>query len=118
MARKANLRFGMLSIAADGRGVELTKICRIAGYGTRAPMDVLWFRCRGNRATRRRRKGVSTPAASSSCSIVGLLAMRLCDPEGSNERVRAAGLDSFRDTLRPLLPVDKSRADDIKDWEQ
>jgi len=29
--------------------------------------------CRGNRATRRRRKGVSTPAASSSCSIVGII---------------------------------------------
>ena len=38
--------------------------------------------------------------------------------KGSNETLRAAGLDAFRSGLQRLLPIDPARVSELTDWDQ
>ena len=109
----------MLSIGADGRDSTLRKSAGLPVTDLGAPMDVLWFRLSRQPGDTNETQGrLDAGRVFIMLNRGDYWQCAFVIPKGSNERVRAAGLDSFRDTLRPLLPVDKSRADDIKDWEQ
>jgi 2-polyprenyl-6-methoxyphenol hydroxylase-like FAD-dependent oxidoreductase len=109
---------GHLTVAADGRGSILREAADLKVRDLGAPMDVLWFRLS--------RRGDDTRETQGRFDRGRIFIMlnrgdywqcAFVIPKGANERVRAAGLAAFRDSLRPLLPFDASRADEITDWE-
>ncbi len=108
-----------LTVAADGRDSELRKSSRLPVEDFGAPMDVLWFRL-----SRQPGDTDQTQARFDAGHIFIMLnrgdywQCAFVIPKGANKQVRGAGLVSFRDSLRPLLPLDPSRADEINDWEQ
>jgi 2-polyprenyl-6-methoxyphenol hydroxylase-like FAD-dependent oxidoreductase len=108
-----------LTIAADGRGSTLREAADLAVEDFGAPMDVLWFRLP--------RQAGDTDETQGRFDAGRIFIMlnrgdywqcAYVIPKGDNERLRAAGLAAFRDSLRALLPVDRARADEIKDWDQ
>jgi 2-polyprenyl-6-methoxyphenol hydroxylase-like FAD-dependent oxidoreductase len=108
-----------LTIAADGRGSVLREAARLPLRDLGAPMDVLWFRL-----SRRDTDTAETQGRFDRGRIFIMLnrgdywQCAFVIPKGANERVRAAGLSAFRDSLRPILPVEAARADEITDWDQ
>ena len=108
-----------LTVAADGRDSSLRKAAGLPAEDLGAPMDVLWFRLSRKADDTRETQGrLDAGRVFIMLNRGDYWQCAFVIPKGSNERVRAAGLDAFRDALRPLLPVERSRADDIKDWEQ
>jgi len=108
-----------LTIAADGRDSTLRGAAALLPEDLGAPIDVLWFRLS------RHHKDTDQTQARFDAGHIFIMLNRgyywqcaFVIPKGANERVRQAGLSAFRDSLRPLLPVDAARADEIQDWEQ
>jgi 2-polyprenyl-6-methoxyphenol hydroxylase-like FAD-dependent oxidoreductase len=108
-----------LTVAADGRGSDIRDAADLVLEDFGAPMDALWFRL-----SRQPSDTDQTQGRFDAGRIFVMLnrgdywQCAFVIPKGWNERVRAAGLAAFRDGLRPLLPFDSARADDIRDWEQ
>ena len=108
-----------LTVAADGRASRLRDAARMTVNDFGAPMDALWFRL-----SRRPADTDQTQARFDTGRIFIMLnrgdywQCAFVIPKGANERIRTAGLPAFRDSLRPLLPVDATRADEITDWDQ
>lgn len=107
-----------LVVAADGRQSTLRAASGLAVEDFGAPMDVLWFRLS--------RRPDDTPETQGRFDAGRIFVMlnrgdywqcAFVIPKGANERIRAAGLEAFRASLRPLLPVPPARADEITDWE-
>ena len=105
-------------IAADGRGSTLRACAGLTPMQFGAPMDVLWFRL-----TRQAGDTKETQGRFDAGRIFIMLnrgdywQCAFVIPKGANDRVRIAGLEAFRASLRPLLPVPADRADEIQDWE-
>jgi 2-polyprenyl-6-methoxyphenol hydroxylase-like FAD-dependent oxidoreductase len=108
-----------LTVAADGRGSVLREAADLPLRDLGAPMDVLWFRL-----SRRDTDTTETQGRFDRSRIFIMLnrgdywQCAFVIPKDANERVRAAGLSAFRDSLRPILPVEAARADEITDWDQ
>ena len=106
-----------LVVAADGRASILRAASGLALEDFGAPMDVLWFRLS-------RQPGDTTETQGRFDAGRIFIMLNRGDywqcafviPKGQNERVRAAGLETFRASLRSLLPVPPGRADEIQDW--
>jgi 2-polyprenyl-6-methoxyphenol hydroxylase-like FAD-dependent oxidoreductase len=108
-----------LVVAADGRGSTLRRAAGLVPVEFGAPMDVMWFRIS---------RAATDTAETQGQFDAGRIFIMLNRGEywqcayviakGSNARVKDAGLEAFRAGLRPLLPVDAARADEIRDWEQ
>jgi 2-polyprenyl-6-methoxyphenol hydroxylase-like FAD-dependent oxidoreductase len=108
-----------LVVAADGRDSAMRKSAGLTVEDFGAPMDVLWFRLS--------RAASDTSETQARFFAGGIMIMldrgdywqcAFVIPKGENKRVRAAGLEAFRNRLVPLLPVDASRADELQDWDQ
>ena len=108
-----------LVVAADGRDSAMRKSAGLTVEDFGAPMDVLWFRLS--------RAASDTSETQARFFAGGIMIMldrgdywqcAFVIPKGENKRVRAAGLEAFRNRLVPLLPVDPSRADELQDWDQ
>ena len=108
-----------LVVAADGRQSTLRRASGLPLQDYGAPMDVLWFRLS--------RKPGDTPETQGRFDAGRIFIMlsrgdywqcAFVIPKGWNDHVRAAGLEAFRASLRPLLPVAAERADEITDWDQ
>ena len=109
----------MLSVAADGRDSTLRKSAGLPVADLGAPMDVLWFRLSRHPGDTDETQGrLDAGRVFIMLNRGDYWQCAFVIPKGAIDRVHAAGLPAFRDALRPLLPVDKSRADEIKDWEQ
>jgi 2-polyprenyl-6-methoxyphenol hydroxylase-like FAD-dependent oxidoreductase len=84
-----------------------------------APMDALWFRM-----SRRADDTDQTQARFDAGAIFVMLnrgdywQCAFVIPKGGHERVRAAGIYSFRKAIGELVPFAPSRADEIRDWAQ
>jgi 2-polyprenyl-6-methoxyphenol hydroxylase-like FAD-dependent oxidoreductase len=108
-----------LTIAADGRGSTLRADANLPLVDLGAPMDVLWFRLS------RARHDTSETFGRFDAGRIFIMLNRsdywqcaFVIPKGANEAIRRAGLEAFRASMRPLLQIDPSRADEIRDWEQ
>ncbi len=108
-----------LVIAADGRNSTLRPAAGMTPVEFGAPMDVMWFRLARETGDTR-----ETQARFDAGRIFIMLnrgdywQCAFVIPKGANDRIRSAGLDAFRASLRPLLPVPANRADAIRDWDQ
>jgi 2-polyprenyl-6-methoxyphenol hydroxylase-like FAD-dependent oxidoreductase len=108
-----------LTVGADGResGLRTSSGLPVEDFG--APMDVLWFRL-----SRQPGDTDQTQARFDAGRIFIMLnrgdywQCAFVIPKGANERIRAAGLAVFRDGLKPLLPIDHLRAEEIANWDQ
>lgn len=108
-----------LTVAADGRNSTLREASALKTDDYGAPMDVLWFRLPREATDTEETQGrfdagrifiMLNRGDNWQCAFV--------IPKGQNERVRAAGLAAFRASLQPLLPIDRTRAETIQDWDQ
>jgi 2-polyprenyl-6-methoxyphenol hydroxylase-like FAD-dependent oxidoreductase len=108
-----------LVVAADGRDSTLRGEAGLAVEELGAPMDVLWFRLSRHTGDTDQTQGrfdagrifiMLNRGDYWQCAFV--------IPKGWNERVSAAGLDTFRRSVGTLVPFDSSRANDIQSWEQ
>ena len=112
------IRAGLV-VAADGRQSTLRAASGLAIEDYGAPMDALWFRL-----SRKPDDTTETQGRIDAGRIFVMLnrgdywQCAFVIPKGWNERLRAAGLDAFQASLRPLLPFAPGRADEITDWEQ
>jgi 2-polyprenyl-6-methoxyphenol hydroxylase-like FAD-dependent oxidoreductase len=108
-----------LVVAADGRDSLLRRQSRLEIEELGAPMDALWFRM-----SRRADDSDQTQGRFDAGAIFVMLnrgdywQCAFVIPKGGYERVRAAGIYSFRKTIGELVPFSPSRADEIKDWAQ
>ena len=107
-----------LTVAADGRASVLREASGLPVEDFGAPMDALWFRLS------RQPGDTSETQFRFDAGRIFIMLNRddywqcaFVIPKGANERIRAAGLEAFRAALRPLLPIDPVRADEIVDWE-
>ncbi|MFN0192419.1 MAG: FAD-dependent oxidoreductase [Aestuariivirga sp.] len=108
-----------LTIAADGRGSKLRADAALPLIDLGAPMDVLWFRLS------RTPQDTSATLGRFDAGRIFIMLNRgdywqcaFVIPKGANEAVRRAGLEAFRSGLRPLLQIDATRAEEIRDWDQ
>ena len=108
-----------LVVAADGRSSQMRRAAGLEVEDFGAPMDVLWFRL-----SRAPGDTDETQARFDAGRIFIMLnrgdywQCAFVIAKGANESIRAAGLPAFREALRPLLPIDPARADEINDWDQ
>ena len=108
-----------LTVGADGRGSRTREAAGLRVIATSPPMDVLWFRLS------RRPEEPETIAMRSGPGKAAILIDRhkywqigYLIPKGDAEKVRAAGLPTFRRTLAELIPDLADRVDELQDWEQ
>ncbi len=108
-----------LVVAADGRDSAMRKSAGLEIDDFGAPMDVLWFRLS--------RDPSDTMETQGRFFAGGIMIMlnrgdywqcAFVIPKGENKRVRAAGLEAFRNRLGPLLPFAASRTAELQDWDQ
>jgi 2-polyprenyl-6-methoxyphenol hydroxylase-like FAD-dependent oxidoreductase len=107
-----------LVVGCDGRHSTLRQAAGFKVIETGAPIDVLWFRI-----SRR----PSDPADTMGRFDPGRMVVTLdrgdywqCAyviAKGSNEKVRAAGLDAFRRSLAQAMPFAADRMGEIADWD-
>jgi 2-polyprenyl-6-methoxyphenol hydroxylase-like FAD-dependent oxidoreductase len=107
-----------LVIAADGRGSHLRERAGLISEDFGAPMDVLWFRLPRDASDTDQTQGrfdmgrifiMLNRGDYWQCAFV--------IPKGGDTKVRAAGLDAFRNSVAPLLPFDGGRVASIPDWD-
>ena len=110
-----------LVIAADGRTSDLRDASGLAREDLGAPMDVLWFRLP------RRADDTEETQGRFDAGRISIMLNRgdywqcaLVIPKGANDRIRAAGLEAFRQSVGRVLPFEAERAnlitsfDDVK----
>jgi 2-polyprenyl-6-methoxyphenol hydroxylase-like FAD-dependent oxidoreductase len=108
-----------LTVAADGRASVTRASAGLEPVRSSPPMDVLWFRLS-------RRPTDPEEVFFQAARGVFLIFINRREywqvgytiPKGAAERVRAAGLDAFRDSLRALAPAFADRFDELRDWSQ
>jgi 2-polyprenyl-6-methoxyphenol hydroxylase-like FAD-dependent oxidoreductase len=107
-----------LVVAADGRHSTLRKAAGFVSHDFGAPMDVMWFRL-----PRHETDTDQTQARFDTGHLFVMLQRgdywqcAFVIPKGGDARVRAAGLDAFRESVGRMLPFEASRADAIPDWD-
>lgn len=108
-----------LTVGADGRDSLTREAAGLRVIATSPPMDVLWFRL-----PRRPDEPAAIQARTAPHQFVVLInrgdywQVGYIIPKGGAEKVRAAGLESFRRTLAAVVPDLGNRVDEIQDWEQ
>jgi 2-polyprenyl-6-methoxyphenol hydroxylase-like FAD-dependent oxidoreductase len=109
----------LMTVAADGRDSRLRKQSGLEVVGTAPPIDVLWFRIS-------RRKGdPEEPTGYIGGGRFVVLINRgnywqvgYVLPKGTDRRIRAAGLESFRRSVGEAVSEVADRTDEIQDWDQ
>ncbi len=108
-----DIRSGLV-VAADGRTSVLRDASGLPNEELGAPMDVLWFRLPRHPGDTDETQGRFDAGRISimlnrgdywQCAFV--------IPKGANERVRAAGLEAFRQSVGSILPFEPERANAI-----
>ncbi|GAA4915083.1 FAD-dependent oxidoreductase [Streptomyces coeruleoprunus] len=107
-----------LVIGADGRRSAVRASARLRVKGDAAPMDAVWFRLSRNEG-----ETVPTIKAGAGYLVVAInrgtywQAVQMI-PKGGYDRVRAAGLDRFREGVARAHPGFADRlAAEIRDWD-
>ena len=107
-----------LTVGADGRSSVVREKAELNGNEFGAPMDVLWFRL-----SRRPGDGEQTLGRI----VKGKMMVTLNRGDywqcaylirkGDYERIKARGLDAFREDIVSVAPFMRDRVDELKDWE-
>ena len=108
-----------LTVAADGRSSRVREQAGLEVVGTAPPIDVLWFRLS------RRAGDPEEPTGYIGGGRFVVLINRgeywqvgYVLPKGADQRVRAAGLESFRRSVGEAVPELADRTGEIEDWGQ
>ncbi len=107
-----------LVVAADGRGSALRARADLAVEDLGAPMDALWFRLPYNQDDT-----AETMGRFSAGSIFVMLyrgdywQCAYVIPKGSLEKLKAGGLDAFRDAITAASPFTRDRLEAIASWD-
>lgn len=110
--------FADLVVVANGRRSLLREQAGLTLRNLGAPMDVLWFRLpRQSDDTEETQARIEAGRVLIMLNRGSYWQCAFLISKGQNERVRAQGLDEFRQSLRPLLPFDHTRANAITDWD-
>jgi 2-polyprenyl-6-methoxyphenol hydroxylase-like FAD-dependent oxidoreductase len=108
-----------LTVGADGRTSRVREAARLPLTETSPPMDVLWFRI-----SRRPADSESVGLRLQPGHFFALInrqdywQVAYVIPKGAYARVRADGLDAFRQSLAAGVPELADRTDEIQDWDQ
>ena len=107
-----------LVVGANGRQSPLTEQSGLTGASFGAPMDVLWFRLSRNPGDEAPSGAVFDPGRIFIQLERGEhYQMGFVIPKGSLEKIRAAGLDAFRETIAGLAPFARDRTSEIRFWD-
>ncbi|HZT24837.1 MAG TPA: FAD-dependent oxidoreductase [Pseudolabrys sp.] len=107
-----------LTVACDGRHSTLRERAGFQVQDIGAPMDILWFRIS-------RRDGDSTETFGHMEMGMMLVMLNRTDywqcayviPKGGIDRVKAKGLDAFRDSIAFMSPFLRDRLGEIESWD-
>ena len=107
-----------LVVGADGRHSTIREKAGLIGDDFGAPMDVLWFRLP-------RKETDETETFGHIEAGVMMIMLNRGDywqcafviPKGGIDRVKAAGLDAFRDRVQMMSPFLADRVADLKSWD-
>jgi len=108
-----------LTVGADGRGSVTRESAELPLVETSAPMDVLWLRL-----SRRPDESEGALLGLGPGHIVAMFnrgeywQIGYVIPKGQDARVRAAGLEAFRESVASLVPRFADRVHEIQDWDQ
>jgi 2-polyprenyl-6-methoxyphenol hydroxylase-like FAD-dependent oxidoreductase len=108
-----------LTVAADGRWSRLRDAAGLIPKENSAPIDVFWFPISrrlddpDNLSVRMGGGHLVVLINRFSYWQVGYLVLR-----GTQDQIRAAGLDAFKASLAVLVPELAGRLDEIRDWSQ
>jgi 2-polyprenyl-6-methoxyphenol hydroxylase-like FAD-dependent oxidoreductase len=108
-----------LVIGADGRHSTVRALARLEVANLGAPIDVLWFRL--SRKPGDPQASMGRFDAGAALVLINRRVYWQCGyviPKGAADKVRRAGLSTFRDMLKRLLPWTADRVAEIADWEQ
>ncbi len=106
-----------LIVAADGRRSVIRQRANLAVENLGAPMDVMWMRL-----SRRSDDAGQTFGHADRGRILVLLNREtywqaaFVIPKGDAERIRARGLDAFREEIAQLEPSLRDRVGELRDW--
>jgi 2-polyprenyl-6-methoxyphenol hydroxylase-like FAD-dependent oxidoreductase len=108
-----------LVVGADGRHSTIRKKAGLTGDDFGAPMDVLWFRLP-------RKETDETETFGHIEAGVMMIMLNRGDywqcafviPKGGIDRVKAEGLEAFRDRVLALSPFLADRVADLKSWDE
>ncbi len=108
-----------LVVGADGRHSTIRKKAGLTGEDFGAPMDVLWFRLP-------RKENDETETFGHIEAGVMMIMLNRGDywqcafviPKGGIDRVKAEGLEAFRDRVLALSPFLADRVADLKSWDE
>jgi len=108
-----------LTVAADGRFSRVRKLAGFEPIKTSPPMDVLWFRLPYKEGESRETGGRLVPGHI-------LILLNRADhwqvgyviPKGGYQKIRAAGLEAFRQELAGFVPQWADRIETLKEWKQ
>jgi len=107
-----------LTVGADGRTSQVRASAGLPVEDLGAPMDVLWFRL-----SRQPGDTDQTQARFDAGRIFIMLnrgdywQCAYVIGKGMSDGIKGDGIEKFRDSLRPLLPLDPARADEILSWD-
>jgi 2-polyprenyl-6-methoxyphenol hydroxylase-like FAD-dependent oxidoreductase len=108
-----------LVVAADGRWSRLRAAAGLGLEDRGAPIDVLWFRVsRKPEDTDQVQARFDSGRVSIALNRGDYWQCAFVIPKGGDQKIRAAGLAAFHDSLRALYPFGASRADEIQSWDQ
>jgi 2-polyprenyl-6-methoxyphenol hydroxylase-like FAD-dependent oxidoreductase len=108
-----------LTVACDGRHSTLRDRAKFNVDDLRAPMDVMWFR-----VSRKQNDPSETFGHVESGRMMVMLNRNdywqcaYVIPKGTANKVKAAGLNKFRETVGDLSPFTRDRLDEIDDWDK
>jgi len=108
-----------LVVAADGRWSILREAAGLKVTDKGAPIDVLWFRLsRHADDSDSVQARFDTGRVSIALNRGDYWQCAFVIAKGANEKIREAGLDTFRATLANFLPFAHGRTDEIQSWDQ
>jgi 2-polyprenyl-6-methoxyphenol hydroxylase-like FAD-dependent oxidoreductase len=108
-----------LTVAADGRFSRVRKLAVFEPIKTSPPMDVLWFRLPY-------KEGESRESGGRLVKGHLLILLNRTDywqvgyaiPKGGYQKIRAAGLEAFRQELAGFVPQWADRIETLQEWKQ
>src|SRR5262249_25304805 len=108
-----------LVVGCDGRHSTLRERARLDVEDIGAPIDVLWFRMARSAADATDMFGhVEAGKMMVMLDRGGYWQCAYVIPKGGIERVKAKGLDAFRDAVVEMTPFFRDRIGEIKSWDE
>lgn len=108
-----------LTVGADGRHSKLRQLGGFASIETSPPMDVLWFRL-----PRQPEEFAGGMGRFGTGNIVVMLdrgeewQLGYVIPKGGYQKLRAAGLEAFKNAIVEVVPELNNRIELLQDWSQ